>query len=196
MNAICVFCGASSGHSGSYRSAAAELGAALARRGFGLVYGAGRTGLMGAVAEAALAGGAAVTGIVPRALHTPELVHPALSRLEVVPNLHVRKARMVELSDAFVALPGGYGTLDELLEAVTHAQLGFHHKPVGVLNVDGYFDALLAQLQRCVSDGFLPTEQLGLLDIASDPNALLDQITEDVRVAQRGRARTTSPDSS
>jgi uncharacterized protein (TIGR00730 family) len=177
VSAICVFCGASAGLSGNYRAAAADLGTVVAERGFDMVYGAGRTGLMGVVAEAALAGGAQVTGIVPRSLNTPELVHQALSRLEVVPDLYLRKARMVELSDAFVALPGGYGTLDELLEAITLAQLGFHQKPVGALNVNGYFDALLAQLQRSVADGFLPAEQLDLLSVASDPRTLLDQIT-------------------
>jgi uncharacterized protein (TIGR00730 family) len=176
MNWICVFCGAYAGHSEAHRAAAAELGTLLARRGLGLVYGAGCTGLMGAVAEAALAGGAPVTGVVPDGLNTDALVRRDLSRLEVVPDLHVRKQRMVELGDAFVALPGGYGTLDELLEAATHAQLGYHHKPVGLLNVDDYFDGLLAQLKRAVTEGFLASEQLARLHVASDPEALLDRM--------------------
>jgi hypothetical protein len=185
VSVICVFCGASAGRSSQYRATATELGTLLARRGFELVYGAGRTGLMGAVAEAALVGGARVTGVVPRALNTAELVHQTLPRLEVVADLHERKARMVELSDAFVALPGGYGTLDELLEAVAHAQLGFHHKPVGLLNVKGYFDALLTQLRRCVTDGFLPAEQLDLLSVATEPDALINQITAGLASSDR-----------
>jgi len=194
VSSICVFCAASVGRHSAYRAAATVLGSLLGERGHALVYGAGRTGLMGALAEAALAAGARVTGVVPESLNTPELVHQALSRLEVVPDLHVRKARMVALSDAFVSLPGGYGTLDELLDAVAHAQLRFHDKPVGVLNVDGYFDSLLEQLRRSVSDGFLTAGQLDLLEVAGAPAALLDRVEQSLRGAANPRVRSSSRD--
>ena len=137
MERICVFCGVSTGRAAAYATAARAFGQAVAVRGLGLVFGGGRVGLMGAVADGALAGGSEVIGVIPRSLVDRELAHGGLSALEVVGSLHERKARMAELADAFVALPGGFGTLDELLELLTWSQLGLHGKPVGLLDVDG-----------------------------------------------------------
>jgi uncharacterized protein (TIGR00730 family) len=173
---VCVFCGAASGGHESYREAAAALGSELVLRDLGLVYGAGRTGLMGALAVAALAAGGEVIGVVPQALHTPELVHASLTRLHVVADLGARKALMAKLSDAFIALPGGLGTLDELLEVAAARQLGFHEKPVGVLNVAGYFDPLLEQLEHAVREGFVAEAQRHLVAVATSPVELLDEI--------------------
>jgi uncharacterized protein (TIGR00730 family) len=175
MRRICVFCGANSGTRSEYAAAAQQLGALLAQRGLELVYGAGRTGLMGVLAEATLAAGGKVIGVVPEALNTQQLVHPALSRLKVVADLARRKALMADLSDGFIALPGGLGTLDELLEATTAAQLGFHQKPVGALNLAGFFDSLCRQLGRAVSEGFLPAPHRHLLVVETDPATLLDR---------------------
>ena len=140
---------------------------------------------MGALAKATLAAGGQVVGVVPKALNTRRLVHAELSRLEVVGDLAQRKALMAELGDAFIALPGGLGTLDELLEAATSAQLGYHEKPVGALNVAGYFDSLLTQLDRAVTEGFLPDRHRRLLVVAADPATLLDRLAT--------RAATDSP---
>jgi uncharacterized protein (TIGR00730 family) len=173
---VCVFCGAAAGGRDAYHQAAVTFGAGLAARGFGVVYGAGRTGLMGALAAGALAGGAEVTGVVPTALHTPALVHGSLTHLHVVADLAARKALMAERSDAFVALPGGYGTLDELLEVAAARQLGFHAKPVGVLNVAGYFDPLLDQLAHAAREGFVAEAQRRLLLVGATADELLDAL--------------------
>jgi uncharacterized protein (TIGR00730 family) len=178
MRRVCVFCGASAGSSGAFATAAAEVGAELARRGIGVVYGGGRVGLMGVVADAALAAGGEVDGVIPRGLVDRELAHQGLSALHVVETMHERKALMNELSDGFLTLPGGLGTLEEVAEVVSWAQLGLHVKPVGVLNVGGYFDGLLAWVERAVADGFVRAEHARLLIVGSELAALLDAMAE------------------
>jgi uncharacterized protein (TIGR00730 family) len=176
VQAICVFCGASAGDDPVYAEAAAGLGRELTRRGIGLVTGGGRVGLMGAVADAALAAGGEVTGVIPQALLERELAHTGLTRLHVVPTLHERKALMHELADGFVALPGGFGTLDELMEAITWAQLGLHAKPIGILDVQGYYDALLGFVEHARRSGFVPERHRPLLVVAGEPRTLLDAL--------------------
>jgi uncharacterized protein (TIGR00730 family) len=176
MTRVCVFCGSSPGARPEYLASARALGAALARRGMGLVYGGASVGLMGAVADAALAAGGEATGVIPGALQARELAHRGLSRLEVVGSMHERKARMADLADAFVALPGGMGTLEELSEILTWAQLGLHRKAVGVLDVRGYWQPLLAFLDHAVEERFLRPEHRGLLLAGEDPEALLDAL--------------------
>lgn len=170
---VCVFCGSSTGASPAYREAATALGRLLAERGVGVVFGGGRIGLMGALAEAALACGGEVVGVIPGPLRTRELAHPGVAAMHVVPTMHARKALMNELSDAFLALPGGFGTFDELFEVVTWGQLGIHEKPIGLLNVGGYFDALLAMVDHAVAEGFVRQPQRELLCVATDPGELL-----------------------
>jgi hypothetical protein len=174
MRRVCVFCGASAGASGAFAEAAAEVGAELARRGIGVVYGGGRVGLMGVVADAALAAGGEVEGVIPRGLVDRELAHRGLSELHVVETMHERKALMNELSDGFLTLPGGLGTLEEVAEVLSWAQLGLHVKPVGVLNVRGYFDGLLVWVERAVAEGFVRAEHARLLVVGSELAALLD----------------------
>lgn len=155
MKRLCVFCGANGGRDPVYRAAAQALGALLAREGVGLVYGGASIGLMGAVADAARAAGGEVIGVIPRALMKREIAHAGLADLRVVGSMHERKALMAELSDAFVALPGGYGTLDELCEVLTWAQLGFHAKPIALFDVDGYWEPLGAMFDRAAERGFI-----------------------------------------
>jgi uncharacterized protein (TIGR00730 family) len=174
---LCVFCGSSVGNDPVYRSAAQSLGRMLVRRGVGLVYGGGSVGLMGVLADSVLEGGGEVTGVIPSALATKEVQHTGLTETHVVDNMHARKAMMNELSDAFVALPGGYGTLEELFEVVTWAQLGLHDKPIGLLNVVGYFDGLLGCIDSAVAEGFIKPEHRRLLVAGSEPDALLDALT-------------------
>jgi uncharacterized protein (TIGR00730 family) len=176
MKRVCVFCGSSAGRRPVYAEAARATGRLLAERGIGLVYGGGNVGLMGEVADAVLAAGGEVTGVIPRALMEREVGHRGLTTLHVVGTMHERKALMVDLSDGFVALPGGYGTLDELCEALTWSQLGIHARPCGVLNVDGYFDALLALFDHAVREGFVREAHRALVLEASEPAALLDQM--------------------
>ena len=164
---VCVFCGSSPGERAVYSAAARELGAVLAARGIGLVYGGGHVGLMGEVAQAALEAGGEVIGVIPEALVEREVAMPEISRLHVVGTMHERKAMMGDLSDAFAALPGGLGTLEELFEVWTWAQLGLHAKPLGLLNVEGFYDPLLAHLDRALVDGFVRSEYLDLLHVAS-----------------------------
>jgi uncharacterized protein (TIGR00730 family) len=152
---VCVFCGSAPGARPSYSAAAKELGSALARAGMTLVYGGGRLGLMGIVADAVLQGGGRVIGVIPRMLIERELAHPNLTRQHVVNTMHERKTLMAELSDAFVGLPGGMGTFDELVEIVTWAQLGLHAKPVVLANIDGYYRTLYAMLDNAVAEGFV-----------------------------------------
>jgi uncharacterized protein (TIGR00730 family) len=171
---VCVFCGSSTGTDPVYREAAREMGVALARRGLGLVFGGGGIGLMGALATAALAEGVEVTGVIPRGLMRKEIAHSGVRDLRVVTSMHERKALMAELADAVVALPGGYGTLEEFCEMVTWAQLGLHQKPCGILNVNGYFQPLLDQLDRLVRDGFLNPVNRSLVLEHPDPHGLLD----------------------
>ena len=160
MKRICVFCGSNAGHNPIYRTEAEKLGQLLAARGIELVYGAGNIGLMGAVADACLGAGGTVIGVIPEALMGKEVAgravdHRALTRIEVVDSMHTRKARMAELSDGFIALPGGFGTFEEFCEILTWGQLGFHVKPMGLLNVNGFYDPLLGLFDHAVSEGFL-----------------------------------------
>lgn len=178
MKRICVFCGSSSGTRPVYRSAAQALGRSLAEQGLELVYGGGNVGLMGTVADACLAAGGQVIGIIPQALMGKEvagrhLEHRQLTRLEVVDSMHTRKARMAELADGFIALPGGFGTFEEFCEIITWGQLGFHTKPCGLLNVEGYYDALLGLFDHAVAEGFLRQENRQLVLTAQEPDALL-----------------------
>jgi uncharacterized protein (TIGR00730 family) len=174
MRRVCVFCGSSAGKPGVYAEGARRLGEALAGRGLGLVYGGGHIGLMGVLADAVLAGGGEVIGVIPQSLVDRELAHAGLSELHVVETMHQRKALMADLSDAFVALPGGYGTLDETFEILTWAQLGIHAKPVGLLNVGGFFDPLLAWIGRAEAEGFIRPQHVELLNVSAEVGGLLD----------------------
>ena len=173
---VCVFCGAGSGRGSRFVDVAADLGVALARRGLGLVYGGASVGCMGALADAALAAGAQVTGVIPSLLVDREIAHPGLSSLEIVTSMHQRKARMVELADAFVALPGGFGTLDELFEITTWAQLGMHQKPIGLLDVDGWFAPLFAYVDQAVDAGLIKPEYRALWRRSAGIDELLDRL--------------------
>jgi hypothetical protein len=173
---VCVFCGASSGRLPAYGDAARSLGATLAGRGLGLVYGGGRVGLMGAVADAALAAGGEVIGVIPQELVDRELAHGGVTELRVVGSLHERKALMAELSDAFVALPGGFGTLDELMEQLTWSQLGLHDKPVGLFDVEEYWRPLIALSRHATDEGFVRESDLGAIAVGTDADGLLDRL--------------------
>jgi uncharacterized protein (TIGR00730 family) len=173
MKSLCVYCGSSFGNSPRYAKAARAMGAALAGRGITLVYGGGNVGLMGAIADEVLRQGGKVTGVIPQALLDKEVGHLGLSELHVVKNMHERKALMAELSDGFIAMPGGIGTLEELFEVFTWSQLRFHDKPVGLLNTDGYYDTMLAFIAHMVEQGFLRSEQAQLLMAEAEPAALL-----------------------
>ncbi len=173
---LCVYCGSRPGADPAFAEAARALGTAVVRRGWQLVYGGGRAGLMGVVADAALSAGGRVVGVIPQALMGRELGHPRPSQLHVVASMHERKQLMAEHSDAFIALPGGIGTFEELFEAWTWRQLGIHDKPVGLLNVGGYYDALLGFLGQAVAQGFLAGHQLELLQVADSPDRLLDAV--------------------
>src|SRR5574341_96850 len=175
MKRICVFCGSSSGNDPTYAEAAKKRGAALARRGLELVYGGGTVGLMGTVANAALAAGGRVIGVIPKALQLRELAHVKLSSLHVTGSMHERKAKMAELSQGFIALPGGLGTLEEFAEIVTWAQLGIHARPCGLLDVKGYYRPLVALLDHSVKEGFVSPLHRQLILVDTDPDALLDQ---------------------
>lgn len=175
-NTICVYCGSSDKINPAYLEAAGEMGAAIARSGYSLVYGAGCTGLMGAVANGALEAGGEVIGVIPSYFNTPKLAHAGLSRLEVVDTIHQRKARMAELAGAFIALPGGYGTFEELFEILTWAQIGLHAKPVGLLNTLGYFDPLVAMVEQARQEGFIYAEHRALFTVAEGPDELLARL--------------------
>ena len=176
MRRICVFCGSSFGARPEYRQAAAEVGALLARKGVGLVYGGSNVGLMSVVADTVLAGGGDVIGVIPDALVAKEVAHRGLPDLRVVGSMHERKALMAELSSAFLALPGGFGTLEEFIEAVTWSQLGLHRKPCGVLNVCGYYDSLLALLDHAVEEQLLRPENRALVLTETDAETLIDKL--------------------
>ncbi|CAA9477039.1 MAG: Lysine decarboxylase family [uncultured Rubrobacteraceae bacterium] len=175
MNSICVFCGSSPGSDPAYAEAARLLGRTLVERNITLVYGGGHVGLMGVVADAALGAGGEAIGVMPKALVEREIGHTGLTKLHVVHSMHERKALMSELSDGFIALPGGNGTLEEFFEALTWAQLGEHDKPCGLLNVAGYYDPLLAVFDRMVDRAFLKEEHRRLVLVEEDPPALLDR---------------------
>jgi uncharacterized protein (TIGR00730 family) len=178
MMRLCVFCGSSKGTNPVYADAARRLGEQMAARGLGLVYGGGHIGLMGILADAVLAGGGEAIGVIPRALVERELAHGGLTALHVVDTMHQRKALMADLADGFAALPGGFGTGDELFEILTWAQLGLHGKPIGLLNTAGFFDPLLAWLDRGVAEGFLRSEHRTLLHVADEEDALLRVLVE------------------
>jgi uncharacterized protein (TIGR00730 family) len=174
MRRICVFAGSNAGRNDEYEQEAAALGRLLATRQIGVVFGGGKVGLMGTLADAALAAGGEVIGVIPSALVAKEIAHDRLTELRVVSSMHERKAMMAELSDAFIALPGGWGTLEELFEIITWAQLGLHRKPCGLLNAGGYFDPLLTFLTHAVDEGFVRREHAGFLLVAGSGEALLD----------------------
>jgi uncharacterized protein (TIGR00730 family) len=173
---LCVYCGSRHGARASYTQAARVLGQAIGSRGWQLVYGGGKVGLMGEVADATLAAGGRVVGVIPESLKRLEVGHLGLNELHVVPTMHVRKQMMAERAHAFIAMPGGIGTLEELYEVWTWRQLGYHDQPIGLLNVDGYYDALLRFMEHSVQEGFLAASQLQSVRVSSDPLALLDEL--------------------
>ncbi len=173
---LCVFCGSSSGTAAVHRESAVDLGRRLAAQNCRLVYGGGSVGLMGAIADAVLAEGGKVTGVIPQFLATAELLHPGVKDMRRVPNMHARKAMMSEEADAFIALPGGLGTFEELFEVITWAQLGVHDKPIGLLNSAGYFDPLVHLISHAVDSGFVRSEHRNLIVVRDDSADLLDAL--------------------
>ncbi len=180
---LCVFCGSRTGAGEADAQAAQSVGRLIGSLGWRLVYGGGRAGLMGRVADAALAAGAEVIGVIPQSLMARELGHTGLSELHVVQTMHERKRLMAERSDAFLALPGGIGTLEELFEVWTWRQLGYHDKPVGLLDTGGYYEALLAFVDRAVADGYVPPAQRALLQVGAEPLPLLRRLAEQAKAA-------------
>lgn len=176
ISSVCVFCGSQPGARIEYEETARALGARLAATGLGLVYGGGHVGLMGAVADAALSGGGRVVGVIPDHLMRPEVAHQALTELHVVDSMHTRKRLMAERADAFIVLPGGYGTFEEMFEMVTWLQLQLHAKPVGILNVEGYYDHLLAFLRHAAREGFIRPQHWDLLIVESSPELLIERL--------------------
>jgi len=174
MKAVCVFCGSSGGLRDSYAKTARRMGAEVSRRGIRLIYGGGKVGLMGEVAGAALAGGGEVIGVIPRALLEKEISHEGLSKLYVVGSMHERKKLMADLSDGFIALPGGYGTFEEFLEVLSWAQLSIHEKPCSLLDVDGFYEPLSALFDKAVEEGFVQPGHRSLVLKEEDPGRLLD----------------------
>ncbi|MGV2289453.1 TIGR00730 family Rossman fold protein [Trinickia sp. YCB016] len=176
MKSVCVYCGSSFGVKPVYAKAAQSFGRALVEAGLTLVYGGGRVGLMGTIADEVLAAGGRAIGVIPELLVNKEVGHRGLSELHVVPDMHQRKKMMADLSDAFVALPGGAGTLEELFEVYTWAQLGYHHKPVALYNIEGYYDPLITMLEHTVQEGFMQQTYFDILQIDADAAALIDKI--------------------
>lgn len=175
MKAVCVFCGSSSGSNPAYLKAARETGRAIAKANLVLVYGGAKVGLMGAVADSALSAGGKVIGVLPTSLQEKELAHESLSELHIVDSMHERKALMAELSDGFVALPGGAGTMEELFEVWTWGQLGLHSKPCGFLNINGFYDQLIAFLDHQTSEGFMKPVMRNMVKLADTPQDILEQ---------------------
>ncbi len=175
---LCVYCGSSTGARPLYREGAIALGGLIAASGMGLVYGGGHVGLMGAVADGALAAGGHVIGVIPRALMDRELGHTGIQDLRIVADMHERKMMMADLADGFIAMPGGWGTIEELAEMLTWLQLGIHAKPIGLLNLGGYYDPFLEFAERMVEQQFVRPEQRHLLAVESDPQILLDRLTK------------------
>jgi uncharacterized protein (TIGR00730 family) len=173
---ICVFCGSRPGDDAAFAGAAEALGRAIAARGMTLVYGGAKVGLMGALANAALAGGGSVIGVIPKGLVSKEIAHDGLAELYLTETMHERKDRMILLADAFISMPGGFGTYDELFEVLTLAQIGFHDKPSGLLNVNGFFDPLLALLKHTIGHAFAAPQHEDLYVSESDPEKLLDAL--------------------
>ncbi len=176
LKSMCVYCGSADNLNQVYYEAAVQMGKVLVLNGFRLIYGAGKTGLMGALADSVLNAGGEVIGITPENLNTPQLIHANLTRLEVVPDIHLRKARMSALADAFIALPGGYGTLDELFETLTWAQIGLHYKPIGLLNIRNYYDPLLDMVDIARREKFIYEEHRTLFVNDCDPQTLIDKL--------------------
>ncbi len=170
---ICVYCGSRHGNKPAYTAAARALGTAIGARGWQLVYGGGKVGLMGEVADATMAAGGRVVGVIPESLKQREVEHQGLDELHVVPTMHLRKQMMAERADAFIALPGGIGTLEELYEVWTWHQLGYHRSPIGLLNTEGYYDDLLRFMRHSVDEGFLSAEQLAAVQVGHDAPSLL-----------------------
>ncbi len=176
MNRICVFCGSKTGNSPLFLETAIQLGRVLAERGLDLVYGGASIGLMGAVADSVMAGGGKVVGVIPEAMASKEVAHDCLTEMHVVSSMHERKSMMARLADAFVALPGGFGSFEELLEMITWAQLGIHRKPVGILNVGGYYDPLIQLFERAIEEGFIKPRNRKLFVIEQEPDRLLQTL--------------------
>jgi uncharacterized protein (TIGR00730 family) len=176
IKSVCVYCGSSDKMRDAYLQAARQMGIVIARRGLTLNYGAGSTGMMGAVADGALNAGGEVVGVIPNMFATPVLMHNGLSRLEIVESMHARKQRLADISDAFIALPGGYGTFEELFEILTWSQIGLHRKPVGVLNAFAYFNPLLAAIAHAQKEGFMYAEHHSLFVVDDQPEGLLDKL--------------------
>jgi uncharacterized protein (TIGR00730 family) len=189
IQSICLFCGSSAGNKPVYRAAAEHFGRTLAERGIALIYGGGDVGLMGAAADAALAAGGRVVGVIPESLMAMEVGHRGLTELHVVGSMHERKALMASMADAFIALPGSFGTLDEMFEVLTWNQIGAHDKPVGLLNVHGYYDALVTFLKHVEGEGFLRPQHAPLLRIADDLDALLLRLAEPLPKYQKWHDR-------
>jgi uncharacterized protein (TIGR00730 family) len=181
MTTITVYCGSRPGHHPDYMEAAEALGAGMARRGINLAYGGGNVGLMGAVADAVLAGGGEVYGVMPKRLVDREIAHKGLTRLEIVDSMHERKQRMIDAGDAYIALPGGIGTLEEIIEVLSWRNIGYFRKPVGFLNRRGVFDLLLAGFEAMIHEGFILEERFGDLVVEADPETLLDRLTDPAR---------------
>jgi len=173
MKSICIYCGSADAIHPDYRLAGRQMGRSLAENGIRLIYGGGKTGVMGAVADGALEAGGEVYGVIVTSMNTPALAHAGLTRLEVTPTIHERKARMYELADGYIALPGGYGTFDELFETLTWSQIGMHEKPVGLLNTRGYFEPLMSMVRHAEQEGFIFPEHIKLLCMADTPPELL-----------------------
>ena len=182
LRRVCVFCGSKVGTDDRYRAAAVELGRLLVQSGTGLVYGGGSVGLMGVIADAVLDAGGEVIGVIPEALATEELLHSRVSDMRVVPTMHARKALMAELSDAFIAMPGGFGTFEEFFEVVTWTQLRLHHKLTGLLNVGGFYDPLVRLVDHAVQEGFIKMKHRGLLVIEERPDVLLQRLANEIAV--------------
>lgn len=177
MKRLCVFCGSSSGTNPAYAEAATAMGTLLAKRGIGLVYGGGNVGLMGTIAEAVMAGGGEVIGVIPQALADREIAHIGITDLRVVDSMHTRKAMMADLSDGFIAMPGGVGTFEEFFEAVTWTQLGVHRKPCGLLNVAGFYTPLAVFIDQAVSEGFIKPVHRAVIVVDDHPERLLDSLS-------------------
>ncbi|MFN0055674.1 MAG: TIGR00730 family Rossman fold protein [Planctomycetales bacterium] len=177
IRSVCVFCGSRTGHDSRYVESARQLAQGLVARGWELVYGGGRVGLMGELADATLAAGGRVIGVLPKPLATKELLHPQVTTMHIVETMHERKGLMAELSDAFVALPGGFGTYEETLEMITWGQLGIHRKVVGLLDVKGFYQPLLQLFDRAIEEGFIRAHQRQLLVTSEDPEELLERMS-------------------
>ena len=176
IRSVCVFCGSRPGDDPEFTRAATELGSAIARRGLTLVYGGARVGLMGTLANAALAAGGRVVGVIPKGLVSKEIAHDGLTELFLTESMHERKNRMITLSDAFVSMPGGFGTYDELFEILTLAQIGFHEKPNGLLDTAGFYEPLVSLLRHTIAHGFAAPQHEGLIVVEREPEALLDAL--------------------